>query len=201
MGAQHPESCGEPEPHPKAFGWERPLRAQEAWEPGYPHCLPDSSPRDSISPPHFRTTSTRKLKHTVSTLRKGSLRPGEGRDRPSAPSCTAHLPLPWKRKPPGSTRKRSGLPTTPSHSGRAGPHSVSQQTSGRLHITGGTSLPSATYVCSQESRESRKLGLKVTQQLPHPMPPMERPPNRTGAWSWEPVLPESLLVRHLVHQG
>lgn len=184
MGAQHPESCGELELHPKAFGWERPLRAQEAWEPGYTHCLPDSSPQDSISPPHFRTISPGKLKRTVSTLQKGRLRPREGTDRPPAPSCTAqHLPLPWKRKPPGSTRKRSGLPTIPSHSGRSGLHSVSQQTSRRPHITGGTSLPSATYLCSQESRESRKLGLKVTQQLPHSMPPMERPPNRTGARS------------------
>lgn len=151
--------------------------------------LPPGHRTSPSFPPHFRTMSAGKLKITISTLQKGRVRPREGRDRPSAPPCTALYLLPQqKRKPPGSTRKQSGLlPTIPSHFGSPGPHSVSQQTSRRLHITGVgghfTTYISHIRVLTRKSTGSWKLGLKIMQQQPHPVLSIKRPPKGMGAGS------------------
>lgn len=126
VGAQRPESRRKlqlgPRARPSPGGG--PSEFRRPGRQATPNCLPENRNWESLFP---STSGPRALesRRRIPTLQKVRLRPREGRDGPLALPCTAqHLPPQQEGKPSGSMRKRLGLPTIPSHSGRAGPHSV-----------------------------------------------------------------------------
>lgn len=170
MGAQRPESCCKLQLNCIPGPGLRPGEAlRSSGSPGgglHPNASWRAEPRIPSSPPHFRTMSTGKPSEDIH-FTEGKT---EAQRREGQALCTT-LYSPAGKKTFSKYEEEARAAHHP-QSLRKGGSSFSQASK---RPGGGTSLRHFTYVnvamymCSQET--AWELGLKITQQLPHPCHP------------------------------
>lgn len=185
MGAQRPESCCKLQlnciPGPGLRPGEA-LRSSGSLGGGlHPNASWRAEPRIPSSPPHFRTMSTGKPSEDIHfTEGKTEAQRREGR----ALCTTLYSPAGKKTFSKYEEEARAAHHPQSLWKGGSSFSQASKRPGGGTSLGHFTYVNVAMYMCSQET--AWELGLKITQQLPHPCHPWRGHP-RNGSRELEPV--------------